>query len=85
MDFETMTFAGLAALGIVNVITFYYPLLDSKIKFFLSFLAAFLVLFVPAELGNQIADKIKEALTLAFAASGFYKTAQVTRSIITRK
>lgn len=72
-DVASLTLAGLFALGVVNVITFFYPLLDSKVKFALSFVAAFLVLFVPVELGNIILEKAKEAIVVAFSASGLYK------------
>lgn len=76
MDLETMTLAGLVAVGLVNVLTMWKPGLDSKIKFGISALAAFAVLFIPVNLGNLILEKAKEALTVAFAASGAYKIAQ---------
>jgi len=73
MDVLSLALPGLVALGVVNVISFFKPDLDSKIKFAISFVVAFAVLFVPADLGFMLADKIKEALTIAFAASGVYK------------
>lgn len=76
MDFQSLTFAGLATLGAVNVVCFFYPNLDSKIKFALSVVFAFALLFVPAELGVLVADKAKEALGIALAVSGGYKLAQ---------
>lgn len=75
MDFTSMTFAGLATLGIVNVITFWKPGLDSKVKFAISICAALAFLFVPADIGNMLANKIKEAIEIAFAVSGTYKLA----------
>lgn len=75
MDFTNLTFAGLATLGVVNVIGFFKPELDSKIKFSLSFLAALAFLFVPASIGNLLFDKAKEAIQIAFAVSGTYKLA----------
>lgn len=75
MDFTNMTFAGLATLGVVNVIGFFKPNLDSKVKFGLSIVAALAFLFIPADLGNIIFEKLKEAITIAFAVSGSYKLA----------
>lgn len=75
MDFTNMTFAGLATLGVVNVIGFFKPGLDSKVKFGLSIVAALAFLFIPADLGNIIFEKLKEAITIAFAVSGSYKLA----------
>ena len=73
MDFTNMTFVGLATLGIVNVIGFFKPTLDSKTKFALSVLAGFALTFVPAELGNVLYNKAKLAIEVAFAVSGAYK------------
>lgn len=75
MDLANITFVGLITLGVVNVITFFYPTLDSKVKFGLAVLTAFLLTFVPAELGNIILDKAKIAIEIAFASSGGYKLA----------
>jgi hypothetical protein len=75
MDIMSLALPGLVALGVVNVISFFKPNLDSRIKFAISFIVALAVLFVPQDLGLMIADKIKEALTIAFAASGVYKLA----------
>ena len=77
MDLTNLTLAGLVALGIVNVVTFFIPNLDTKIKFLVAFLAAFIVTFVPADLGSIILDKAKFALEIAFASSGAYKLSQV--------
>lgn len=76
MDFTSMTFAGLATLGLVNVIGFWKPNLDSKVKFTISILAALAFLFVPADLGSMLADKIRQAIEIALAVSGTYKLAQ---------
>lgn len=78
MDFTGMTFAGLATIGVVNVLGFFRPNMDSKLKFGISIVAAMAFLFVPADLGNLLFDKLKEAITIAFAASGTYKL--VTRA-----
>jgi FtsH-binding integral membrane protein len=73
---SSITFVGLATLGIVNVVGFFYPNLDSKTKFAISIVAAFGLTFVPAEMGNVLLEKMKTALEVAFAASGTYKLAQ---------
>lgn len=75
MDFTNMTFVGLATLGIVNVVGFFKPTLDSKTKFALSVVAALALSFVPVELGNALYDKVKLAAEVAFAVSGSYKLA----------
>lgn len=76
MDLQSLTLAGLAAVGIVNVVSFFRPTLDSKVKFALSFASAFLVIaLVPVDLGNIILEHAKEALVIAFAMSGTYKIA----------
>lgn len=76
MDITNLTLAGLVAIGIVNVVSFFKPELDNKVKFALAFVAAFIVTFVPAELGNEILNKAKFALEIAFASSGAYKLVQ---------
>lgn len=76
MDLTDVTFIGLATLGIVNAITMFKSDLDSKQKFLISILAAFALTFVPKELGNEVLDKMKIAVQVAFAASGTYKLAQ---------
>ena len=76
MDLVNLSLAGLAAVGIVNVVTFFKKDLKPEIKFVLSAVAAFLVIaFVPVALGNQILDYAKQALVIAFAMSGTYKIA----------
>lgn len=75
MDIFQLALPGLVVLGVVNVITFFKPDMDSRIKFAISFVVALAVLFIPTELGAMWADKIKEAITVAFAASGVYKLA----------
>lgn len=76
MDLSSITFVGLATLGVVNVVTLFKADLDSKYKFLISVVAAFVLTFVPAELGNELLDKMKVAVEVAFAASGTYKLAQ---------
>lgn len=76
MDLQNITLAGLIAVGVVNVLTFYKPSIDSKLKFAISLAVAFAVTFVPVQVGNVLLDHIKSALEVALAASGAYKIAQ---------
>lgn len=76
MDLTNLTLAGLAGIGITNVLSFFVPDMDSRIKFAVSLAAIFAVTFVPVEIGNVVLDHAKTALTVAFASSGVYKLAQ---------
>lgn len=76
MDITNVSLVGLIALGIVNVISFFKPEMDSRVKFAASLIAAFAVTFIPEEIGIILLDKIKLALEAAFAASGVYKMTQ---------
>ena len=75
MDILNLGFVGLMTVGFVNVITLWKPDLDSRIKFGASILVAFGLLFVPMDLSNMLADKIKTAVEIALAATGTYKLA----------
>lgn len=75
MDFTDLTFIGLITIGFVNVLTFFKPEMDSQVKFGASVVVAFLLTFVPQEIGILVFDKLKIALEVAFAASGAYKIA----------
>lgn len=77
MDLSSATLAGLAAIGIINVATMFFPNLNSEFKFTLSAFAAFIVIaLIPQSLQSQLLEWIKQALIIAFAASGGYKIAQ---------
>jgi hypothetical protein len=76
MDIVNLGLTGLVALGAVNVIGFFKPDLDSRIKFALSFVVAFAVTFIPVNIANLLLENIKIALTAAFGISGIYKLAQ---------
>jgi hypothetical protein len=73
MDLTNLTFVGLITIGVVNVLSFYKPDMDSKVKFAISVCVAFAVTFVPVELGNIVLEKAKIAISVAFASSGAYK------------
>ena len=75
IDFTTVTFVGLAVLGTVNVITFFKPGLKSEYKFAISVLVALLFSFIPADIGGEIVNRVRDAVAIALAASGTYKVA----------
>lgn len=75
MDFMSMTFVGLVTIGVVNVVGFFKPDLKPEIKFAVALLVAFVLTFVPQDLGNIILEKLKLAIEVAFASSGIYKLA----------
>lgn len=75
-DLTNITLSGLAVIGIVNVIGFFKADLDSRIKFAIALVVAFIVGFVPIEVGSMLLQRIKDALEIAFASSGVYKLAQ---------
>lgn len=76
MDYSELTLAGLITVGMVNVISIYKPNIDSKTKFILSVITAFVISFIPESIGLVILDKAKTALEVALFASGTYKIAQ---------
>jgi hypothetical protein len=73
MDLQSITLAGLFVIGVVNVVTFFKPILDSRVKFAISFVAAFVALLIPADLGAYFLNIAKQAIETAFIASGGYK------------
>lgn len=77
MELQNLTLAGLASIGMVNIVLMWKPEIDSRIKFIIAFLTAFAVLFVPAEFGNLLLEKLKMALEVALSSSGVYKLSQV--------
>jgi len=76
VDLETATLSLLVVIGTVNVISFFNKDMDSRMKFGISLAVAFAVSFIPVELGNIILEKLKDAITVALAASGGYKLFQ---------
>lgn len=74
-DLGSATLAGLAVIGVVNAVVIFQPNLDSRLRFIIAVVVALLVSFIPAELGNEILNRVKEAIVVAFASSGVYKIA----------
>lgn len=76
IDIQNATLTVLFAIGAVNVVMLFFPILDSRIKFMISFVAALIAYFIPTDLGQVLLNAIKEAITVAIVASGAYKVAQ---------
>lgn len=75
MDFGSLTLTALFAVGAVNAVLLFKPEISSKTKFVISFVAAFIAFFIPADLGNLILNAAKEAIAAAIIGSGIYKVA----------
>ena len=75
MDFGSLTLTALFAVGAVNVVLLFKPDIDSKWKFVISFVAAFIAYFIPADLGQVLLNAAKEAIAAAIIGSGIYKVA----------
>ena len=73
MDFANATFAGLVAIGAVNVALMFKPDLESRFKVALAILVAFVVGFVPMEYQNVLFEKLVQAIEIGLASSGGYK------------
>lgn len=73
VDVASLTFAGLFVIGAVNVVTFFKKDLSSNEKFGVAVIAALVAGFVPADLGMDIANRIKDAVVVAVVSSGGYK------------
>lgn len=86
-DFQTATFVLLATFGAVHFISYvlmkrWNIQLDSEQKIILSVVIAFAFSFVPQELGNEIANRIKDAITVAITLNGAYQfTSGVAKKI----
>lgn len=75
IDFQSATFTVFFAIGVVNVVTLWKKELTSQQKWFISVAAALVASFVPVQLGNEILNRVRDAVAVAFIASGGYKTA----------
>lgn len=76
VDFSSMSLVALVIIGVVNVISFFKPDIDSKIKFGVAVVVAIAVGFIPPEIAGEWQWRITQALMAAFASSGVYKVSQ---------
>lgn len=74
IDIKTISFVALATFGTVSAINFRYKL-NSQGNFLLSLVFALLYSFVPADLGNIILNKIRDAYAIAVVLNGAYQFA----------
>jgi hypothetical protein len=65
-------FVGLMAFGSVGAVTFFYKTLTAGQKFLLLAAFAFVYGFVPADFGNVIAERVKEAIAVATSITALY-------------
>jgi len=80
IDIATATFVLLATFGTVSLIAFsvkkrFGKEIDSETKIVLSILLAFAFGFVPASMGNEIANRIREAIAIGVTLNGAYQFA----------
>ena len=75
LDLTTISFVGLMSFGIVAVINFKWKL-NSMQNFWLSVGCAFLLGFVPADFGNMILNRVKDAIGIGLTLTGIYKASQ---------
>lgn len=71
-DVTQLGYVAFITFGLVWFISILYPL-DSKQKFIGSVVIAVLVSFVPANLGNEIMNRIKDGFGIATALAGIYQ------------
>lgn len=74
LDIQSFGFVALATFGAVSAVNFWRKLTTQQ-NFLLSVLFAFIFGFVPADLGNELANRIKEALALGVSLNGAYQFA----------
>lgn len=72
IDITTAGFILLSTFGAVSAVNFWKKQ-TTQWNFILSVLFAFLFGFVPADLGNLIANKIKDAIAIAVTLNGAYQ------------
>jgi hypothetical protein len=71
-DFLQLGFVALMAFGSVGAVSFFYKKLTSGQKFLLLAAFAFAYGFVPADLGNMVAERVKEAIAVATSITALY-------------
>lgn len=72
IDIAQAGFVSLATFGSVSVLNFWGKL-DSKTNFLWSVVFAIIYSFVPANLGNELANRFRDAVYIAVALNGAYQ------------
>ena len=75
LDLATIGFVGLMSFGIVAIINFKWKLTSFQ-NFWLSVGFAFLLGFVPADLGTMLLNRAKDAIGIGLTITGTYKALQ---------
>lgn len=76
IDLINLGFSGIITFGIVSAVSFFKADLTTQQKFLLSAVVAFALTFVPREFGNDIANKIKDAIVVATSVNGVFQGAK---------
>ena len=73
LDLATASFVLLATFGAVSAVSFWKKDLTTQQKFLLSICFAFIFGFIPADLGNIVATKAKDAIAVGVTLNGVYQ------------
>ena len=85
MDIFSLGAVGLITFGGTWLITLFVPNLDSKTRFGVSVAVALIAGFIPADLGNVIVNKVRDAFGIAVAVAGGYQLIVKTADRINTK
>ena len=72
IDLQSVGFVALVTFGAVSAVNFWRPQ-SSRTNFVLSVIFALGLGFVPADMGNMIANRIKDAIMVATGLNGAYQ------------
>lgn len=75
MDVANLTLTGLLVVGVVNIFSYYRPTASSTEKWVVAFVVALGAGYIPVQMANEIAQRIKEAIEIVLVSSGGYKIA----------
>lgn len=73
MNVLEMGFIAIATFGSVSALNYFWKNATTQRNFLMSLLFAFAFSFVPADMGNIIANKVKDAVAVAVALNGLYQ------------
>lgn len=72
LDIASLTLTGLLTFGTVWVLGLFVEM-DTRVKFLASVIVALVAGFIPADLGNELATRIKDAYIVASSVAGAYQ------------
>lgn len=73
IDINSIGFVALATFGAVSAVNILWKKLESKENLILSAVFAFAFAFVPADLGNEIVNRVRDAVAVALTLNGAYQ------------